>query len=108
MKRDTFGFVAACALAAAFPAFAARPAAAPAKPARKPAVATAKLKIEGMTCQNCAMTVTRTLSKMAGVKSVKVSAASKIGTVQYDPATVKREYLIAAVKRSGFTAKFAN
>lgn len=107
MTRLLLHFAAACALLLAVSAFAAKPAA-PAKPAKKPAVATAKLKIEGMTCQNCASTVTRTLSRMAGVKDVKVNAATKIGTVRYDPATVRREYLIAAVKRSGFKAKFAN
>lgn len=90
--------------------------AAPAKPAgTKPATAkpggkqtaTARINIVGMHCEGCAGSVSQALKQVKGVRGVEVSAAKKLGTVQYDPATVKPADLLAVVTRAGYKASLA-
>src|SRR5688572_19033 len=75
------------------------------KPAAKAPTATAKLQIEGMHCQGCAGGIVNQLQRLKGVKSAKVDAKSKLGTVQYDPAQLKPADLVERVKVAGFLAK---
>src|SRR3712207_6699364 len=96
--RQKFALLAATLACAAVPAFAAKPAA---------KTATAKLKIEGMHCAGCAGGIVNQLQKLKGVKTAKVDAKTKTGTVQYDPAVVKPDALVKRVKTAGFQAKLA-
>jgi copper chaperone CopZ len=89
-------------LLATAPALAEKPAE---KPAAKTAVAKSQLKIEGMHCQGCAGGIVNQLQRLKGVKSAKVDAKSKIGTVEYDPKQVKPADLVERVKVAGFLAK---
>jgi Cu+-exporting ATPase len=64
-----------------------------------------ELGLSGMTCANCAATIERTLiKKVPGVVQAAVNFASERATVEYLPATVSVDDLIAAVVAAGFGA----
>ena len=54
--------------------------------------------VTGMTCANCANTVTRTLKKTEGVSDASVNYASERASVTFDPAVVKAERLIERIR----------
>ena len=66
---------------------------------------TALLNIEGMTCQGCVKSVTRTLQGVAGVQDVEVSLDQANARVTYDPAKTGVADLKRAVERAGFEAR---
>jgi len=61
---------------------------------------TEELKIQGMTCGHCVMSVRKELTKLAGVKVEDV----QIGKVriQYDESQVKRQDIERAVEEAGY------
>jgi copper chaperone CopZ len=65
---------------------------------------TVELKVEGMTCQGCVSSVTRTLSGVPGVQKVEVSLADSRATVTYDPAKAGPAELRRAVENAGYEA----
>jgi len=65
---------------------------------------TAEIKIEGMTCQGCVTSLTRSLRGVAGVQDVNVSLADNAATVTYDPAKTGVPELKRAIERAGFEA----
>ena len=65
---------------------------------------TVELKVEGMTCQGCVSSVTRTLSGVPGVQKVEVSLADSRATVTYDPAKAGPAELRRAVENAGYGA----
>lgn len=64
------------------------------------------LKIEGMTCDHCAMHVAQALEKTEGVSSAKVCLKKKTAVVKLT-ADVSDEALVAAVKEAGYEAEIA-
>jgi copper chaperone len=66
---------------------------------------TALLNIEGMTCEGCVKSVTRTLQNVAGVQGVEVSLAQANARVTYDPAKTAIADLKRAVERAGYEAR---
>jgi copper chaperone len=66
---------------------------------------TALLKIEGMTCEGCVKSVTRTLQGVAGVQDVDVSLSEANARVTYDPAKIGVADLKRAVERAGYEAR---
>lgn len=66
---------------------------------------TALLNIEGMTCQGCVKSVTRTLQGVAGVQDVQVSLDEANARVTYDPAKTGVADLKRAVERAGYEAR---
>ena len=60
------------------------------------------IKASGMSCQHCAMRVTKGLKELAGVLEVEVDLSSGNITVDYDPADVGREKMEEAVKNAGY------
>ncbi len=58
--------------------------------------------VTGMTCANCANTVTRTLKKTEGVSDASVNYASERASVTFDPAVVKEERLIQRIRDAGY------
>ncbi|HEV2642104.1 MAG TPA: cation transporter [Candidatus Elarobacter sp.] len=66
---------------------------------------TLNLEITGMTCGHCVARVTRALTNVpgVGVESVSVNRA----TVDYDPATVSPDAIIARVAEAGYPARAA-
>lgn len=59
------------------------------------------LKIEGMTCRHCEMSVTKELSKLPGAQDVKVSSASGTATLSVDE-SVDVAQVAAAVEEAGY------
>ncbi|TGE36414.1 heavy metal translocating P-type ATPase [Desulfosporosinus fructosivorans] len=64
-----------------------------------------QLKISGMSCANCALTIEKGLKTMPGVKTVAVNFASEKLTVEIDPSVVKEQDLLAKIKDLGYTAQ---
>ena len=60
------------------------------------------LSISGMTCDGCAKTVTRVLSRVPGVTSAMVDFGSGRATVM---GKVRAENLVAAVQAAGYGAQ---
>ena len=67
-------------------------------------MATAQLKIGGMTCQGCVRSVTKKLSGVDGVASAEVNLEGAKATVQYDETRATPAQLISAVQQIGFQA----
>jgi copper chaperone len=65
-------------------------------------MATAEIKIEGMTCEGCVKSVSRTLAGVPGVNDVKVSLAEASAKVTYDPQRTSVADLKKAVERAGY------
>ncbi len=63
----------------------------------KPATATARLRIEGMTCGACATSVKIVLGKIDGVSAARVSHEEKSAVITYDPAKVTPQQLADTV-----------
>ncbi len=60
------------------------------------------LKVEGMSCEHCVNTVTKTLNELDGVKKAKVNLKRGQATVTYDSDIVMVDELIAAVEEAGY------
>jgi Cu+-exporting ATPase len=67
------------------------------------AVKTLDLPITGMTCASCANRIERRLNKLDGVTAT-VNYATEKAAVEFDPATVAPEQLVAAVEAAGYQA----
>ena len=65
-------------------------------------VASAILKIEGMSCASCARGLESTFQNEPGVIEASVNLASEKATVKYDRAKINRESLVELVKRAGY------
>jgi copper chaperone len=65
-------------------------------------MATAEIKIEGMTCEGCVKSVSRTLAGVPGVTDVNVSLAQASAKVTYDPQRTGVAELKKAVQRAGY------
>lgn len=63
-----------------------------------------ELKVEGMHCDGCVKSVTRTLTAIPGVESVEVSLAEGKANVGYDAARTGPAEFKRAVERAGFKA----
>ena len=59
------------------------------------------LKVEGMTCGHCEMSVIKELSKLPGAADVKVSSASGTATLIVDD-SVDHAQIEAAVEEAGY------
>ena len=65
---------------------------------------TIELRIEGLHCDGCVKSVTRTLTALPGVEKVDVSLAEGKANVSYDPARSGVAEFRRAVERAGFKA----
>jgi len=63
------------------------------------------INISGMHCATCALTIEKSLKKVAGVASAKVNFLLKKATVEYDEARVGRKELEKAVESVGYTVE---
>jgi copper chaperone CopZ len=57
-----------------------------------------------MTCSSCVNRITRTVQKLDGVESVRVSLRDETMTVRRDPALVSNAALAQAVEDAGYHA----
>jgi copper chaperone CopZ len=62
-----------------------------------------EIKIEGMTCGHCAMSITKELSGLTGVSDVQVDHTK--GSAVVELTGVSNEQLADAVTEAGYTAK---
>ncbi len=62
----------------------------------------AELKISGMTCATCALTIEKSLSNLGGVTSAKVNLGNEKAVVEYNPVKVKLLDLEKAVLDAGY------
>jgi copper chaperone len=67
-------------------------------------LSTVELKVSGMTCSGCAVSVRNALLETPGVVSADVNLESANANVQYDPARVSTAQLVEAVQKTGFKA----
>jgi copper chaperone CopZ len=67
-------------------------------------VATLKLRIAGMSCAHCQMSVEKALGKVPGVNGAVVDLRNASAAVDYDDATATIEELTAAVAKAGYAA----
>jgi len=66
---------------------------------------TTTIKVSGMTCDACAITVKAALSRTKGVKSADVNAGKGLATVVYEDSQVTEQQLVDAVTKTGFKAE---
>ncbi len=64
-----------------------------------------QIKISGMTCGACAVSVKAALSRTRGVKSADIDTAKGLATVVYDDTQVSEQQLIDAINTTGFKAE---
>jgi len=65
-------------------------------------MATATLKIQGMTCNHCVMRVAKALKGTAGVQDAQVDLQKAQAVVTYDDAKVSLDNLSFAVVEAGY------
>ena len=66
-----------------------------------------RLKVTGMSCENCVQSITKTLRSVEGVHDAKVDLASGIAEVDFDETKTNVEALCAAVDDIGFDSAAA-
>ena len=74
------------------------------KPAPQVIASNEKFNVSGMTCSSCSANVEKTVTKLAGVKSVNVNLLSNSMTVDYDQAQIDKDAIVKAVKKAGYDA----
>ncbi|HLF03544.1 MAG TPA: copper ion binding protein, partial [Anaerolineales bacterium] len=60
------------------------------------------LPVTGMTCANCAATIERNLKKLPTTTNVNVNLASERATLEFDPAQLTRDQIIARIEKAGY------
>ena len=63
------------------------------------------IKISGMTCGACGVTVRKSLEKTKGVKHVEVTTEKGLATITYDDSQVTEQQLREAINKTGFKAE---
>lgn len=66
---------------------------------------TTQIKIGGMSCQGCVKNIQGVLQAMPGVQQALVSLETESADVSFDPATLGRADLLAAIEDAGFDAQ---
>lgn len=76
-----------------------------APPGRAADLKTAELRVEGMYCASCPLTVKITLQKLDGVSAAEVTRKPQgRASVTYDPDKVTVDQMIAAIEKAGYQA----
>jgi copper chaperone len=63
-------------------------------------MADATIKIEGMSCQHCVMSVKKALGSLKGIEQSDVSVGN--AAVKYDDSKLKKEEIEVVIERAGF------
>lgn len=75
---------------------------------KQPQAKDVTISIEGMTCKSCVDSIEGLISQKAGIASIKVSLAEKLGHVVYDPTKISPAEIIEAVEDMGFDGQLAD
>lgn len=62
------------------------------------------LNIEGMTCAACSARIEKKLNSLPGITAAAVNLATEKASVNFEPAQISEEEIIAAVKKIGYDA----
>ena len=62
------------------------------------------LRIKGMHCTSCGMSIDMDLEELPGVKEAKTSFARSTTEVVFDPARVNLDTIIGTIRESGYEA----
>ncbi len=65
----------------------------------------AEIRVSGMTCGACAVSVKSALTKVEGVKSTEVSHKKGLAVVLYDDTKTNEQQLREAINKTGFKAE---
>ena len=65
------------------------------------------LKVDGMHCSACPVTVQRSLTQVAGVQDAQVTLDPPQAVVSYDPNKVSADAMVQAVTKAGYSATVA-
>lgn len=103
MNRHLIAAAAGLAPLAGFAAMTVAPA--PAAIAAPAARLTKTFAIGKMTCPTCPITVKTAMSRVPGVKTVRIDFAAKTATVTYDPSLATPAQIAAASSGVGFPAR---
>lgn len=63
-----------------------------------------ELKVSGMTCSGCAVSVRNALLEIPGVASASVDHEAGRASVQYDPTKASADQFVEAVNKTGYKA----
>lgn len=66
------------------------------------AVVKTQIKIAGMHCTSCALTIDEELEQLPGVRRVKTNYARAVSEVEHDADAVSPVQLLAAVEAAGY------
>lgn len=61
-----------------------------------------ELKVEGMTCGGCAKSIKNALATRPGIGNTDADVPGKLVTVEFDPAQIQRDGIVAAIEAAGF------
>ncbi|WP_026679264.1 heavy metal translocating P-type ATPase [Fictibacillus gelatini] len=61
-----------------------------------------ELDIEGMTCAACSARIEKGLKRMSGVSNAAINLAGETGIIEYDPAAVTVDELLAKIEKLGY------
>ncbi len=65
-----------------------------------------KLKIEGMHCSSCAISIDMDLEDLKGVKSANTNYAKQESEVEFIDADITEDKIIDQIKKTGYKATF--
>jgi copper chaperone len=68
-------------------------------------MASASLKVSGMTCSHCVRAVARALERIEGVRTAAVDLEAGRAEVEYDEARTDPRVFLDAVSEEGYTAE---
>ena len=63
------------------------------------------INIDGMSCGHCIQWLSEALTRIEGVKEVKVSLEEQRAVVDYDEARVTEEEMTASIEKAGYSVK---
>lgn len=66
------------------------------------AIAEETLKVQGMSCNHCKMAVEKALKNLTGVTGAEVDLSAGLVRMTYDPGSVNRAQIEAAIDDSGY------
>lgn len=67
-----------------------------------------KLKIEGMHCSSCAMSIDMDLEDLEGIKEARTSYAKQESEVEFDQDKVDIQKVIAVIEKTGYKAQLVS
>lgn len=73
----------------------------------QPGISTGKLRVAGMDCGDCALSIEKSLAKMPGVSLAAVSFGAGTAQVSYDPAVASHDAITRRIEELGYSVEAA-